>query len=69
MICTELLVIAMVKPDMPRATMFFTRSFFSRNAEVFSLKIAVLPVRNFTIQRADRNWDSIVASAAPLTPI
>ena len=68
-ICTELLVIAMVNPDMPRATISFTRCFFSRNAEVLSLKIALLPVKNFTIQTAESSWERIVASAAPCTPM
>ena len=35
----------------------------------FSFKMVFLPVRNLSTQKADRNWEMIVASAAPLTPM
>ena len=69
MICTELLVMDMVKPDMPSPTMRRMRAPSSFMADGRSRRIVLFPVRNAMIHAADRNCDRMVARAAPLTPM
>jgi len=66
---TELLVMDMVKPLIPRPMIRRTLDLFSFIQFFFSFKIAFGPVRNFKIQMAEISWDKIVASAAPRTPM
>ena len=67
---TRLLVSCMINPAVPRLTMFFNRvreSASSRNFKSFTLYSALL-CKKFTTKAADKNWDKIVAMAAPLIP-
>ena len=65
MICTELLVMDMVKPLMPRPAIRSTRSRSSLNAARLSRKMVRFPVKKRTIHSAESSWDKMVARAAP----
>ena len=67
-ICTRQLVIDMVKPVMPRATMSFTLEALRRKQLAFNLKILLGLVRKRRIHSAESPWEITVANAAPLLP-
>ena len=69
MIWTVQFVIAIVKPESPRAVMARTRFAEILMHDRLSFKIAFSPVRKRRIHTADKSWDRIVANAAPRTPI
>ena len=68
-ICTRELVMDMVNPDRPSPMILSTRLRSSFMALRLSFRIVLGPVRNRIIQAAERNWEMMVARAAPCTPM
>ena len=64
---TTLLVKPAAKLDMPMETIFRTRAFFSIMVSRFSRRMLLSLNRNLSTHAADKNWEMIVARAAPRT--
>ncbi len=67
-ISTRELVMCIMNPDVPSPVILFTRSHKRVKFSFFRRRIAFLPLKNEKTHKAERNWEMIVARAAPRTP-